>query len=156
MVVLLSRSTQKDKKCYYANGMLRRQPFARLVVPSNAGGHTSHETRRISACSELLQFKHNRITENETKEKHGNSYAGRSAQHHKAGVIYSSASQLAVSSEDRLWPGPGERQSAGLKSCGQVEERKVLINVLHTQGPTVPWSSSAVLGHAVSYFWNEK
>lgn len=109
-----------------------------------------------SACGELLQELHGRIRGKEAKEKKWNSYTGRSAQHHKAGVIYSSAPQLAVSSEERLWPGLGERQSAGVRCRSQAEGRKVFINVLLAQGPTVPQSSSTVLCHAVSYFWNEK
>lgn len=53
-------------------------------------------------------------------------------------MIYSSAPRLAESSEERLWSGPGEQQSAGVKCCGQAEGRKVFINVLLAQGPTVP------------------
>lgn len=43
-----------------------------------------------------------------------------------------------------------------MKYPGQAEGRKVLISVLLTHDPTVPWSSSAALYHVVSYFWSEK
>lgn len=106
----------------------------------------------ISACGELLQCEHDSVIGNKARGKSGNSYAGRSPQRQETGVTYSSAPQVAVSSHERLCLGPGKWQSGEVKYPSHAEGRKVFINVLLTHGPTVTWSSSAVLYHEVSYF----